>query len=127
MGAHTAMLVMMNRPDLVDRLVVSEGTPEGTPTGKPVSIGTYFRSWPGPVCQQQGTLARGTFTSSGWQVSNIIPDDCSPPFNADTMQAVLDGLVIDSTHSSPASITFFRPQPQVPATPCRTDDAGSHL
>lgn len=47
LGGHTAMLVAAQRPDLVDRLVVAEATPERD-AGAPERVRRWLSSWPVP-------------------------------------------------------------------------------
>lgn len=47
LGAHTAMLIAAQRPDLVAALVVAEASPECDPDG-PSRVGRWLSAWPVP-------------------------------------------------------------------------------
>jgi pimeloyl-ACP methyl ester carboxylesterase len=57
MGAHTAFLTAVVRPDLVDRLVMLEGHVAGDDgPGGPANIGKHFASWPVPFADEAAAL-----------------------------------------------------------------------
>nr|WP_245921108.1 alpha/beta fold hydrolase [Brachybacterium timonense] len=74
MGAHTAFLVAVARPDLVKGLVMLEGHVKGSDDpGEAAQLGRYFASWPVPFENKprRESSSAGTRSSMpGWQTSN---------------------------------------------------------
>jgi pimeloyl-ACP methyl ester carboxylesterase len=94
MGGHTAILAAARFPNLITRLIVLEATVEAG--DDPMRIGDYFRSWPRPfasVAEAREFLGPGALEGS-W-IDHLEPLDGGglvPPFDADVMQAVMEGL-----------------------------------
>ena len=94
MGGHTAILAAASFPDLVERLIVLEATVAGG--ADPVRIGDYFRSWPVPfasVAEAGQFLGQDALARSWIGHLEPLPDGgLVPPFDADVMQAVMEGV-----------------------------------
>jgi pimeloyl-ACP methyl ester carboxylesterase len=94
MGGHTAILAAAAFPDLVARLVVLEATVAGG--GDPARLGDYFRSWPAPfasAAEAEAFLGQDALSRS-W-IGHLEPQGDGglvPPFDADVMQAVMEGV-----------------------------------
>ena len=94
MGGHTAFLAASAFPDLVARLIVLEAT--AAVGADPVRIGDYFRSWPIPfasVADARKFLGQDALAQS-W-IGHLEPLEDGglvPPFDADVMQGVMEGL-----------------------------------
>jgi pimeloyl-ACP methyl ester carboxylesterase len=95
MGAHTAMLVAAARPDLVRGLVLLEGD-QGSGTAEDhAAIGAFFRSWPTPFPDRaaaQAALGDGPLAQAWVDDLEQRPDGLRPRFDADVMQAVIEGV-----------------------------------
>jgi len=93
-GGHTAILAAAAFPDLVARLVVLEATVAGG--ADPARIGDYFRSWPAPfasAAEAEAFLGQDALSRS-W-IGHLEPSadgSLVPPFDADVMQAVMEGV-----------------------------------
>jgi pimeloyl-ACP methyl ester carboxylesterase len=94
MGGHTAILAAAAFPDLVARLIVLEATVAGG--ADPARIGDYFRSWPAPfasAAEAEAFLGQDALARS-WS-GHLEPSGDGglvPPFDADVMQAVMEGV-----------------------------------
>lgn len=64
MGAHTALLVAAERPDLVDRLVLVEGGLGGEGVHLSHEVADWFAGWPAPFASRQDAAA--WFETQGW-------------------------------------------------------------
>lgn len=81
MGAHTAFLAAVARPDLVDGLVMLEGHVAGNDDPDAAAgLGRYFASWPVPF---EGEASAREFLGDGATVDAWVAD----------LQATEDGLV----------------------------------
>jgi pimeloyl-ACP methyl ester carboxylesterase len=95
MGGHTAILAAAALPELVERLVLLEATVAGGTD--PARLGHWFRSWPLPFASRSEALeylGDGAMSSS-W-ADHLEPGKDGglvPPFEADVMQAIMDGVV----------------------------------
>jgi pimeloyl-ACP methyl ester carboxylesterase len=95
MGGHTAILAAADLPERVERLVVLEATVAGGTD--PVRLGNWFRSWPLPFASPSDALEflGDTPMSQSW-ADHLEPGQDGglvPPFDADIMQAVMEGVV----------------------------------
>jgi pimeloyl-ACP methyl ester carboxylesterase len=94
MGGHTVILAAAHFPDLVARVIVLEATVAGG--ADPVRIGDYFRSWPLPfasAAEAEAFLGQDALSRS-W-IGHLEPSGDGglvPPFDADVMQAVMEGV-----------------------------------
>ena len=94
MGGHTAILAAAALPELVERLVVLEATVAGG--GDPARLGNWFRSWPLPFASQADALEflGDSAISRSW-ADHLEPGrdgGLVPPFEADVMQAIMEGV-----------------------------------
>lgn len=94
MGGHTAILAAARFPELVERLIILEATVAGGTD--PVPIGDYFRSWPVPFASvaQAGEFLGQDALARSWigQLEPLEDGSLVPPFDADVMQAVMEGV-----------------------------------
>lgn len=93
MGGHTAILAAAARPELVDRLVVLEATVAGG--ADPVRLGDWFSSWPLPFESRDAAvefLGDGALARSWADRLEVTPGGLMPPFDADVMQAIMEGV-----------------------------------
>jgi pimeloyl-ACP methyl ester carboxylesterase len=94
MGGHTAILTAAAWPDLVERLVVLEAT---VAVGADrVRLGEWFRSWPLPFQSRDAALEflGDSVLSRSWadHLEPVAGRGLVPPFEADVMQDILDGM-----------------------------------
>jgi pimeloyl-ACP methyl ester carboxylesterase len=144
MGGHTAILAAAAFPDLVARLVVLEATVAGGVD--PARIGDYFSSWPTPfasAAEAEAFLGQDALSRS-W-IGHLEPSadgGLVPPFDADVMQAVMEGVsaprweewksVTQSTTAVFAATSMFSPAEQTQFVAARPGTrhvvlaAGSH-
>ena len=96
MGAHTALLVAAQRPDLVAGLVLLEGHPAGGASPADAhALGRYLASWPVPFGDEMAALdfLGDSPLAAAW-VADLerTPDGLRPRFAADVMEQVMVGL-----------------------------------
>ncbi|MCP2030357.1 pimeloyl-ACP methyl ester carboxylesterase [Okibacterium sp. HSC-33S16] len=97
MGAHTAMLVAADRPDLVRRLVMLEGNQGGGTAEEHAALGDYFRSWEVPFADRAAALAAlGDGPLAHALVNDLEerPDGLYPRFDAEVMQLIITGVAL---------------------------------
>lgn len=95
MGAHTAMMVAADRPDLVRKLVMLEGNEGSGAPEEHVALGDFFRSWPLPFAGRAAALA----VLGDGPLQRAWVDDLSegqeglyPRFDAGVMQATISAV-----------------------------------
>jgi len=95
MGAHTAMLVAAERPDLVGGLVLLEcGAAGGDPDGHR-AMGEYFRSWPTPFSSRgaaRSFLGDGPLARAWAEDLEERSDGFWPRFDPEIMAEAAAGL-----------------------------------
>ncbi|WP_405217843.1 alpha/beta fold hydrolase [Agrococcus sp. Ld7] len=93
MGAHTAFLVAVARPDLVESLVMLEGHPAGSHDAvESSSLGRYFDSWPAPFANESAADAflGDDAIADAWVADlEVTADGLHPRFDADIMERVI--------------------------------------
>lgn len=96
MGAHTAFLTAVARPDLVDRLVMLEGHVAGSADPQEAAdLGRWFASWPTPFADEG---AARTFLGDDAIVDAWVADledtreGLVPRFDADIMQRTIEAV-----------------------------------
>lgn len=96
MGAHTAFLTAVARPDLVDRLIMLEGHAAGNDDPEVAArLGRYFTQWPVPFANEAVARAYlgGDAIVDAW-VDDLkaTPDGLRPRFAADIMQRTIEAV-----------------------------------
>lgn len=97
MGAHTAMLVAGQRPDLIDSLVLLEcdagsGTPEGV-----AAMERFFASWPVPFATRAAarTFLGDSALATAWvQALERRDDGFRPRFDPDIMSSCMEFVAL---------------------------------
>ncbi|WP_161797268.1 alpha/beta fold hydrolase [Pseudarthrobacter chlorophenolicus] len=95
MGAHTAMLVAAERPDLVGGLVLLECSAAGGDVEGHLAIGDYFRSWPTPFSSREAArsfLGDGPLAQAWAEDLEERADGFRPRFDSDVMAEAAAGL-----------------------------------
>lgn len=96
MGAHTAFLVAVARPDLVEGLVMLEGHVKGSDDlGEAAQLGGYFASWPVPFGDEAAAreFLGGDPIVDVWVADFERTDDgLVPRFDAAVMQRVIEAV-----------------------------------
>lgn len=96
MGAHTAFLTAVARPDLVEGLVMLEGHVSGSEDpDEAVALGRYFASWPVPFKDEAAAreYLGGEAVVDAW-VADLQPTDHGlvPRFDATVMQRTIEAV-----------------------------------
>ncbi|MEV7692011.1 alpha/beta hydrolase [Microbacterium sp. NPDC089189] len=93
MGAHTAVLTAVARPDLIRRVIMLEGHVAGSDRSEEAAeLGRYFASWPRPFADAAAARAfLGTSALSDAWIADLEPrpDGLHPRFDADVMETVI--------------------------------------
>jgi len=96
MGAHTAFLTAVERPDLVARLVMLEGHVAGSEdSSEAVSLGRYFASWPVPFADERAArafLGSDAIVDAWIADFEVSHDGLRPRFDADVMQRIIEAV-----------------------------------
>lgn len=96
MGAHTAFLVAVARPDLVKGLVMLEGHVKGSDDpGEAAQLGSYFASWPVPFEDEAAAreFLGGDAIVDAWVADFELADHgLVPRFDAAVMQRVIEAV-----------------------------------
>lgn len=93
MGAHTAFLVAVERPDLIESLVMLEGHVAGSDDpAEAAGLGRYFASWPTPFADEAAAhtfLGDGAIVDSWVADLEVTPGGLCPRFHADIMERAI--------------------------------------
>ncbi|MGN6125873.1 MAG: alpha/beta fold hydrolase [Humibacter sp.] len=97
MGAHTAMLVAADRPEVVHRLVLLEGNEGGGSFDEHDKLGEYFRSWKVPYLDRQAAredLGDGALAAAWIDDLQQRHDGLHPRFDPDVMVATISAVAV---------------------------------
>jgi len=95
MGAHTAMLLAADRPDLVRALVMLEGDQGSGTVEEHRAIGDFFRSWDVPFANRSEAAAElgdGPLERAWVEDLEETVDGLVPRFDADVMQTTIEAV-----------------------------------
>ncbi len=93
MGAHTAFLTAVARPDLVDRVVMLEGHAAGSDNpDAAAALGRFFASWPAPFVDEVSARAHlgDEAIVDAWVADlEVTQEGLRPRFDADIMERAI--------------------------------------